>query len=328
MIDFTTNNENNNEAPAAKLEEVTIGVALKCTAFGNNRKIGGDAVSEMANTQEAEASSISASKKLIDNSEAHGELRAIINRAKKYWKAVTLPHVDSGVRLIHKDRLAAFSDQLDVFKAELEVAKHDLAAELDDIRQEAKERLGNLYNPSDYPEGIPGEFSVNWETREITISDSWKELAPEVYQAQVEAAQAKLMVCVQEAEQEFAEQLADAVQKIAQNLNGNDDGELKTFGPSNLERVKTAVERFKTLNISNNAELDAVFAKAEAVIEGKTAKGIKKDAILRNEMKQAVNKLADDINGMSTAKVKRKIKVKRPAKQASQEADRNLLNVA
>lgn len=302
------------------LQDTFIGLALKKSAFGNNRKLPKTVVEQFAETAHADAKSLKASKTLIDNCPAFDECKAIQSDAYRYWRDATAPHLDAGVRLARKDQLMTIDNRLADYRSALESAKLKLSYEIDAIREEAKTRLADLYEPGDYPHDIADEFNLEWEVREISINDDWKDLAPEVYAAQVAAAEAKLAVCVKEAETEFAEQLADAVGKIVNNLQGNEDGSLKGFGKANLERIRTAIDRFKSLNITNSAKLNEVFEQAEAAVQGKTVEGLKANVLIQDELKASMGKLADTLNEMAEVRPARKIKIKKKEEPQTQAA--------
>jgi len=81
----------------------------------------------------------------------------------QYWKSLTLPYPEPGIRLIRQEQIDSFNQQMTTFRTEL----HDAVAKLDDhyeeLRSAARRRLGELYNSADYPPSLRGLFDLAWE---------------------------------------------------------------------------------------------------------------------------------------------------------------------
>ena len=73
---------------------------------------------------------------------------------------MSLPYPEPGIRLIRQDQIETFNTQIDSLKAELDEAVRQLDQHFADMKSAARERLGSLYNPADYPPSLLGLFSV------------------------------------------------------------------------------------------------------------------------------------------------------------------------
>src|SRR5207244_1429541 len=84
-------------------------------------------------------------------------------RIVSYWKYRSLPYPEPGIRLIPQDALATCDVQLTTLQAELDEAVVELDRHFSELVAAARERLGTLFNPSDYPASLRGLFAVAWD---------------------------------------------------------------------------------------------------------------------------------------------------------------------
>ena len=131
----------------------------------------------------ADARFLTAGKKIIDvRHEAFRKLTSLRTRIGNYWRGLTLPYVESGVRLIRQSDVETFSHVMEGFRDELTQAEADLNAVFDDIKADAQQRLGRLYNPADYPPEVRGLFGVEWDFPSIEPPSYLMRLSPDIYQ--------------------------------------------------------------------------------------------------------------------------------------------------
>ncbi len=90
-------------------------------------------------------------------------MTGIKSRAVSIFKNVSLPFPEPGLRLIRQDDIASVNMQMTTLKAELQEAVEELNRHYDELKAAARERLGNLYNESDYPSTLIGLFDMAWE---------------------------------------------------------------------------------------------------------------------------------------------------------------------
>src|SRR5688572_11207760 len=110
----------------------------------------------------AEREYLSAGKKLLDTSHpAFKAVTSVRHRVGAYWRGISLPYPEPGVRLIRQDDIPAFDMQLTTMKAELAEAVEALDEQFAELKRIAQRRLGSLFNPSDYPSSLRGWFEVS-----------------------------------------------------------------------------------------------------------------------------------------------------------------------
>ena len=157
---------------------------------------------------------------------------AVRNRAVSYANSVSLPYPEPGVRLIRQDRIDRFDLQMREFRDELDEAVGKLDDHYAELRQAARDRLGTLYDPSDYPDSLVGMFSVEWEFPAVEPPDYLRQLNPQLYEQECQRVQARFDDAVRLAEETFLGELAKIVSHLTERLSGQVDGQPKIFRDS------------------------------------------------------------------------------------------------
>ncbi len=136
--------------PAERLRSTMAAVRVSFTWFGVQKTLTGEQKAQAAEAFDAEGPFLSAGKKLIDT--RHAAFRAVTairGKTDAYWKGLSLPFPEPGVRLIRHDAVESFAAQMTDFRAELDDAVAHLDRHFGELKQAARQRLGSLYNPSD-----------------------------------------------------------------------------------------------------------------------------------------------------------------------------------
>lgn len=204
---------------------------------------------------------LSAGKKLIDTRHpAFKAVTAVRGRIVNFWKGLSLPYPEPGIRLIRQNDVGTFNVQLTTLKAELEEAVRQLDEHFAELKSAARARLGRLFNSSDYPESLRGLFDVAWDFPSIEPPDYLRQLSPELYRQESQRIAARFDEAVRLAENAFASELAKLVSHLTERLSGQEDGKPKVFRDSAIENLQAFFQRFRSLNVGSNDQLDQLVA--------------------------------------------------------------------
>src|SRR5579859_1787081 len=89
--------------PAQRLRRTAAAVRVHFTWWGTHKTLTAQQKEEVGGAYGADARFLTAGKKLIDTRhEAFRRLTSIRTRAVNYWRGLTLPYVEPGVRLIRQ----------------------------------------------------------------------------------------------------------------------------------------------------------------------------------------------------------------------------------
>ena len=164
---------------------------VQFTWFGTKKSLTAEQKAQAAEPFDAEGQFLSAGKKLLDTKHtAFRAVTAIRTKITDYWRGLTLPFPEPGVRLIKQEQVEDFDQQMADYKAELDDAVANLDRHFDELKQAAARRLGSLFNPADYPETLVGLFGVSWDYPSIEPPDYLVELSPDLYRQEQERVQA------------------------------------------------------------------------------------------------------------------------------------------
>jgi hypothetical protein len=145
MTTETVRSDRSSTTPAERLQATMAAVRVAFTWFGIRKTLTSSQKAQAAETFGTEEDCLAASKKLLDTrAEACKAVTSIRNRIRALWWGMSLPYPDPGVRLIRQDQVDAFNDQTTRMRRELAEAVEGLDAQLPELKQAARQRLGNL----------------------------------------------------------------------------------------------------------------------------------------------------------------------------------------
>jgi hypothetical protein len=132
-------------------------------------------------------------------------------------------------------------------------------------------------------------------------------LNPALYEAERARVAARFDEAVQLAEQAFLEEFGRLVGHLTERIAGGADGERKVFRDSAIGNLTEFFERFKSLNIGSNAQLDELVAQAQQAVRGVAPKDLRGDAGLRQQVATSLSLVQSALDGMMTDRPRRRI---------------------
>jgi len=250
--------------------------------LGVRKSLSSSQKDQAADSFGAEGKYLSAGKKLLDT--AHPAFKAVTSirgRTVAYWKGISLPFPEPGIRLIRQSSIDEFNERIAVFGDELDEAVLELNEHYDELRQAARERLGDLFDSSDYPTTLVGLFAIEHDFPSVEPPPYLRQLSPELYQQECHRVQSRFDEAVQLAEQAFIEELARLVDHFSERLSGSADGKPKVFRDSAVTNMTEFFERFRSLNIRSNEQLDELVGNAQRVVRGVEPQQLRDSQALR-----------------------------------------------
>ncbi|WP_010583150.1 hypothetical protein [Schlesneria paludicola] len=300
-----------NEAMPPAADRLRANMAATKISFNwyGVRKTLSDAQKERAaDSFTAEATFLSAAKKLLDTRHAaYQAVTTVRGQILQYWRSLTLPYPESGVRLIRQDDIADFDSQLQRFQRELQNAVEQLDWKFSELKSSARQRLGDLYNSNDYPVSLRDEFGFNWEYPSIDVPDYLRQLNPRLYEQECQRIQSRFNEAVELAEQAFLDELGKLVGHLTERLAGADDGKPKIFRDSAVENLTDFFHRFRHLNVRSNAQLDELVAQTQQIIQGVRPQQLREDVSLRQQIGRQMANVQASLDGLLVDRPRRSI---------------------
>src|ERR1035438_2878938 len=103
--------------PAQRLRLNSAAVRVSFTWLGVRKTLTPEQRSQAAESFGAEGDFLSARKKLLDTKHAaYKEVTAVRGLVGAYWKSLTLPYPEPGIRLIRQEQIDAFNNQMTTYQ--------------------------------------------------------------------------------------------------------------------------------------------------------------------------------------------------------------------
>jgi len=147
-----TNTPTHQTAPNAanRLRTTMAAVRLAFTWLGVRKTLAPEQRTTAARAFHADRELLTASKLILDTkSPTYRAVAAVRSEASGYWRTVTLPFPEAGVRLLPQNSLGMFASTMQTYRERLQEAASELAAQYDaikrTIRVPADERCDRLW---------------------------------------------------------------------------------------------------------------------------------------------------------------------------------------
>src|ERR1700687_2939775 len=133
--------------PAQRLRTSTAAVRVSLRWLVVRKTLTPEQKTQAAEPCGAQSEFLSARKNLLDpRHAAYKDVTAIRGRVLAFWKGITLPYPEPGIRLIRQADLQGFHEELLKLRAELHRAVAKLDTHYAELKDTARRRLGQLFN--------------------------------------------------------------------------------------------------------------------------------------------------------------------------------------
>jgi hypothetical protein len=298
--------------PAERLRTTMAAARVAFTWFGTRKTLSPQQKEQAADAFGAEGTFLSAGKKLLDTShEAYKGVTAVRGKIAAYWRGISLPYPEPGIRLIRQDAIRPFNEQLDQFKVELDRAVALLDDHYGELVDAARDRLGTLFNRADYPATLRGAFDVSWDFPSVEPPDYLRQLSPDLYRQECERVRSRFDEAVRLAEEAFVAELSKLVSHLSERLSGQEDGRPKIFRDSAVENLGEFFTRFRALNVGSSEQLESLVVQAQRTVRGVEPQALRDNASLRQQVATQLAGVQSVLDGLMVDRPRRNI-LRRP----------------
>lgn len=302
---------------ADRLRTTMAAVRVCFTWFGTRKTLSPEQKAQAAESFGAEGQYLTAGKKLLDSTHpAFKTVTAIRGRIMSFWKGISLPFPEPGLRLIRQQDIATFDVQMTTLRVELDEAVALLDQHYEELRATARERLGALFNPGDYPASLRGLFGIAWEFPSVEPPEYLSRLSPRLFEQECERVTARFDEAIQLAEDAFLNELNRLVCHLSERLSGQEDGRPKVFRDTAVENLREFFTRFQQLNVRSNADLDALVEQARRILRGVEPQQLRDNVTRRQQVASQLAGVQASLDGLMVDRPRRRII--RPTQQERQ----------
>ena len=123
--------------------------------------------------------------------------------------------------------------------------------------------------------------------------------------------QARFDEAVQLAEHAFTEEMSKLVEHLSERLSGDSDGKAKVFRDTAVTNLTEFFERFRTLNVRSNEQLDDLVNRAQQVLGGVEPQQLRDSTSLRQRLVTQLAGVQSSLDGLMIDRPRRNI-LRRP----------------
>ncbi len=283
-------------------------VRLSFTWLGVRKTLTPEQKAQAAEPFEAQDSFLSAGKKLLDTGHcAFRGVTTVRGLIQSYFRNVSLPFPEPGVRLVPQDQLTNFSDQLSLYRNQLVEAVTELDSHYGELQAAARRRLGTLYNPADYPNSLLGLFSVDWDFPSVEPPDYLRQIHPELYEQEQARIVARFEEAVRLAEEAFTGELAKLISHLVDRISGTSDGKPKIFRDTAVTNLHEFFERFRSLSVRSNADLEQLVDQAQQLLRGVEPQALRNNKSSRQQLAKQLSAVQSTLDGLMIERPRRNL---------------------
>jgi len=112
---------------------------------------------------------------------------------------------------------------------------------------------------------------------------------------------------VQLAEQAFLEEISKLVEHASERLSGQTDGRPKVFRDTAITNLTEFFQRFRTLNVRSNEQLDALIDRAQQIVGGIKPQQLRDHTSLRQQVATQLAGVQSSLDGLLIDRPRRNI---------------------
>ncbi len=291
-----------------RLQQRMAAARLSFTWLGVHKTLTAEQKAQAAETFGAQDSFLSAGKKLLDTSHpAFREVTAVRGQIQAYFRNVSLPYPEPGIRLIRQDQISNFSDQLCQYRDQLTESVRELDYHYGELQAAARRRLGTLYSAADYPDSLLGLFSVDWDFPSVEPPDYLRQISPELYEQEQARVVARFEEAVQLAEAAFTSELSKLVSHLAERISGASDGKPKIFRDTAVTNLHEFFERFRTLSVRSDGDLERLVDQAQQLLRGVEPQTLRHNPSSRQQLASQLAAVQSSLDGLLVDRPRRNL---------------------
>jgi hypothetical protein len=277
----------------ANMEEKVLIVRLNISRWnpwGYDHK----AAEKVAADEGAKKEDVHTTKRKISK-KAIQEISDLLNRAYIYHISVTMPSGAEGDRLITTNMYPQYCQKMEEFKSKIKEAVDKFVPDYPTWVAEARDRLKGLFKESDYPSvtDIRDKFSLRYSFLPLP---SLNNIVVNLMNGELSKIKQSVMDEMNKmsktAMKSLWDRTYDAVAHMVEILS-NSEARLHATLISN---VKTLCDILKSLNFSNDPELEAMRLRIETKLAGHDPEELRKNRNIRLEVAEEAKAIVAEIS--------------------------------
>ena len=255
---------------------------------------------------------LSVSKALIETA----ELRELLMHRRRFNRALKMLSLPGGlltlaggqylIPLVLINEVKANIDQYIVTRGEL---LERFGERYPSIIEHAKEKLGDLFDETDYPEFnlIRMAYTVQYKFVSNSVPEELKKVSDQLYKQESKRVLADCAGAAVEIEAALRKGFADITEHLADRLSIDEaTGRPRQLHSSVVDGVKQFIDTFQSMDLTGDAALGELVTQARGLLGGADADQVRSDPALRQKLKEGFEKIKDSASNLVETR-KRKV---------------------
>jgi len=275
-----------------KLSERTMLVSLHIGSY-SGMMFDKEATESFNETMGADIKTAGRYNKRLINTMFLKDVSAAHNAARKIHRLLTLPWDDDGTRILTTKGYMNYTKMLKDCRLKSEGEVRAFIKNRQAAIDEAKVRLGDLFNADDYPDedGLAEKFSFDVEIKPMPESGDFRaQLSDEAVKAVVKDIERRSNKRIEDAMRDVFSRVADLVRRMAERLRayqppvkGEDGGKRSSgvFRDSVVYDIHEMVEMLPSLNVTEDPRVDELIKQLSSELVEHSPEILRADAKVR-----------------------------------------------
>jgi hypothetical protein len=252
-----------------------IGFSIEIGKIGVRRKVRQDKV-QVRDDPDASVRMLHVSKEILECAE-YDAIESLDNYIRVRLAKFALPSMfRRGVYLVPLDLLQRVDEMCEDYRVKRAELVENFLKVYEGAVRAAREKLGTLYNPKEYPALSEVRASFDVQTRYLDFNPSGKlaTINAGMFKRETERFQNQLENAAEEIKLALRESFGELVNHMANKLTPDSDGEKKIFRDSLVLNMREFLDTFKARNIADDAELEKLVEDTKKLLNGIDAESI------------------------------------------------------
>ncbi len=263
------------------------------------RKMDKSVSAEITAAKQAAHGVASVSKKLLGDCATLTAVQKFAANVRNAHYDMTMPWSDSGMRLLTTAMFFDYHNKMTAAQAEFETLVNNFMDEYSYDVVQAQLKLGDLFNPNEYPtaDNVRNKFRFNIAYIPMPDRGDWRlDINNEAKQVMETSYKTYYEDKLKTAMADVWQRCYDALNRMSERLDYKDKETKKIFRDSLVENVLDICDLLSKCNITGDSRMEAMRMQLEGMFSGVTADALREDDYLRMDTKRKVD---DVLSNMS-----------------------------
>ena len=290
-----------------RLAKSTVGLSIHTKKWQLTKALTPDQKKIVADKFGTDVKSIRAGKVLVENPPT--EMLDVIDaqrKAKALYLEMTIPYPEKNVRALSRDDLKKFTAEFAKAKNAMLSKVEALNRKIGSMKQDAKNDLKQLYNEADYPSKLDEYYDLSYDVRDLRPPRYLMEVAPEIYEEQIQQANDRLRQGVELLEMEFLKAAKKILDSLVTGLGNREDGKKGSLRKDTVDKLTEFFKRFERLDLGSSGQLTEVIRQAKELVDGRDAKSLTAE---RAKIHPVLSEITTQVGQMIESRVTRSIEL-------------------